>query len=120
MENYSIEIEIIDNAGNIIKKKDAVCIINKEEIAKNRANKYMIQCEYTPKAQYNIVFDEVSFVLNVVKDKKENIIDIKKTKLKLINNKKKIELERDSETNNVVCCLYLNKKIYRKRPAVAG
>ena len=73
MENYGVEIELIDNAGNIIKKKDAICLINKEEIAKNRANKYIIQCEYEPKAQYNILFDGFSLVLNVVKDKKEDL-----------------------------------------------
>ena len=111
MENYSIEIEIIDNAGNIIKKKDALCIINKEEVAKNRANKYIIQCEYAPKTQYDIVFDDVSFVLNVVKDKKEDLIDTKKTKLKLISNKKKIELEQGSEESNVVWEINEKKQI---------
>ena len=101
MENYSIEIELIDKLGKVIKSKDTACTINKEELTSSRSGKFSIQSEFQKKETYNINLNDTKLVLNFVKCKDEDKIDTAKTKLKVVVDRKKVELEPDTISNNI-------------------
>ena len=103
MENYSIEIELIDKDGKSNKNSKAICKINGEEIKKSKNGKFNInnESEETKKSQYNIEINNMAITLVVVKNQKEGSIDLSKTKLTIIEDKKKINIEQGSVSNNI-------------------
>ena len=110
MENYSIEIELIDKAGKIVKDNDIICKINEEEITKNKSGKYSIKNDFQAKAVYNIEFANVNLILNMVKNKDNDTIDIDKTKLKVVVKDKKVNVEKQTISNNIAWSINEDKQ----------
>ena len=102
MENYSIEIELIDKDGKNIKNSKAICTVNDEEIKKNKNGKYCVRndAENSKKNQYDITLGEEQLTL-VVKNAKDGSIDLGKTKLNKISGKKNINIEQGDIENNI-------------------
>ena len=111
MENYSIEIELVDTAGNVIKKPNCTCLIDKEEITKGRTGKFVKKFEFEEKATHNIDFNDLKIILNFVKDKEEDKINVDKTKLKVIVDKKKVAVDKETILYNVAWDINEKKQI---------
>ena len=103
MKNYSVEIELIDQTGNIV-ENDLVCTINKEEISKNKNGAFAYKEKFEEaeeKNTFKINVKDIDLVLNVVINKEEEKIDIKKTKLAIVIDGKKEKIEKETISNNL-------------------
>ena len=103
MKNYSIEIELIDRTGKNL-NKDITCSINDSSIKKSKSNTYVYKEKFgdsEKKQSINILLDEKELVLNLVLDVDDEMIIAKKTKLYAKNGKKKVEIDRESITEDI-------------------
>ncbi len=104
MKSYSIEIELIDGTGKCVENKNVACSINNESISKNKDNIYVFKEKFEnvdSKQNIPIVFGKKNLKLNLVLDKDDEKINIKKTKLCFIEDNQEEEIDRESIFKNV-------------------
>ena len=102
MKNYSIELELIDQTGKNINNNNSYCEINNNEITKNKNGLFVIKEKFEDvedKKLFEINFNNAELVLNLVVD--EETINSKKTKLAIIRNGKKVNIEKETISNNI-------------------
>ena len=103
MKNYSIEIELIDKTGKNL-NKDIKCSINDSSIKKSKSNTYVYKEKFEDsekKQTITILLDEKELVLNLVLDLEDEKIIEKKTKLYVKDGRKKIEIDRETITEDI-------------------
>ena len=103
MKNYSIEIELIDRTGKNI-NKDITCSINDSNIKKSKSNTYVYKEKFEnseKKQSIEILLDDKELVLDLVLDIDDEMIIAKKTKLYSKNGRKKVEIDRESITDDI-------------------
>ncbi len=106
MKNYSIEIELIDKAGKSIKNNKISCNFDGEEVSKDKSGKFLLKEDFeniNEKKSYNIECNNkdmnLDIVINNQSDKPK--IDYKKTKLSIIENGKKANIEKQTILKNI-------------------
>ena len=103
MKNYSIEIELIDKTGKNL-NKDITCSINDSSIKKSKSNTYVYKEKFEDsekKQTIIILLDDKELVLNLVLDLEDEKIVDKKTKLYVKDGRKKIEIDRETITEDI-------------------
>ena len=114
MKSYSIEIELIDSTGKKIKNSEAICKINDEELEKSKSGKFAIKENFEDvksKKVYNIECEDKNINLTLVKSKEDECIDEEKTKLTVKDGSKKINVEKQSISNNVAWTINEEKQL---------
>lgn len=114
MKNYSIEIELIDSNGKKIKNSDATCQINDDAVEKNKSGKFIIKGnfeEVKTKKAYEILCADKVLNLSFVKSKDEDEIDPDKTKLAVKAGSKKVNIEKQSISNDVAWTINEEKQV---------
>ena len=94
MKNYGIEIEIIDKSGKNINGKEFICKINDKEVSENKDGMFLLKEkieEVGEKNSYKIECADKTINVNVVL-RDNNEIDIKKLKLNIIKDGKKVKV----------------------------
>ena len=102
MKNYSIELELIDQTGKNINDNNSYCEINNNEIAINKNGIFLVKEKFEDieeKKTYKITCNDIELVLNVVID--EDKIVAKKTKLSIVEDGKKVNIEKETIINNI-------------------
>ena len=101
MKNYSIEIELIDKTGKSIKNNKISCNFDGEEVSKDKSGRFTLKEDFenvNEKKSYNIECNNkdmnLDLVINNESDKPK--IDYKKTKLSIIENGKKANIEKQT------------------------
>ena len=103
MKSYSIEIELIDRTGKNL-NKDITCSINDSIIKKSKSNTYVYKEKFEEsekKQSISILLDDKELVLDLVLDVNDEMIIAKKTKLYAKNGKKKVEIDRETITEDI-------------------
>ena len=103
MKNYGIEIEIIDKSGKNINGKEFICKINDKEVSKNKDGMFLLKEkieEVGEKNSYKIECADKTINVNVVL-RDNNEIDIKKLKLNIIKDGKKVNVEEQTLVDNI-------------------
>ena len=103
MKNYGIEIEIIDKSGKNINGKEFICKINDKEVSENKDGMFLLKEkieEVGEKNSYKIECADKTINVNVVL-RDNNEIDIKKMKLNLIKDGKKVNVEEQTLVDNI-------------------
>ncbi len=103
MKSYSIEIELIDRTGKNL-NKDITCSINDSIIKKSKSNTYVYKEKFEEsekKQSISILLDDKELVLDLVLDVDDEMIIAKKTKLYAKNGKKKVEIDRETITEDI-------------------
>ena len=103
MKSYSIEIELIDRTGKNL-NKDITCSINDSIIKKSKSNTYVYKEKFEEsekKQSISILLDDKELVLDLVLDVDDEMILAKKTKLYAKNGKKKVEIDRETITEDI-------------------
>ena len=103
MKNYGIEIEIIDKSGKNINGKEFICKINDKEVSENKDGMFLLKGkieEVGEKNSYKIECADKTINVNVVL-RDNNEIDIKKLKLNLIKDGKKVNVEEQTLVDNI-------------------
>lgn len=103
MKNYGIEIEIIDKSGKNINGKEFICKINDKEVSKNKDGMFLLKEkieEVGEKNSYKIECADKTINVNVV-FRDNNEIDIKKLKLNIIKDGKKVNVEEQTLVDNI-------------------
>ena len=103
MKNYSIEIELIDKTGKNL-NKDITCSINDSSIKKSKSNTYVYKEKFEDsekKQAITILLDDKELLLNLVLDLEDERIVDKKTKLYVKDGRKKIEIDRETITEDI-------------------
>lgn len=103
MKNYGIEIEIIDKSGKNINGKEFICKINDKEVSENKDGMFLLKEkieEVGEKNSYKIECADKTINVNVVL-RDNNEIDIKKLKLNLIKDGKKVNVEEQTLVDNI-------------------
>ncbi|MBO5349564.1 MAG: RNA polymerase sigma factor RpoD [Clostridia bacterium] len=106
MKNYGIEVELIDKTGKSIKNNKFICKINKEEISKDKSGRFLLKEKFediNEKKLYKIDCDEKTIYLNVVinEEDEQSKIDTKKTKLVIIEDNKKLNVNKETILKNI-------------------
>ena len=123
MKNYGIEIEIIDKSGKNINGKEFICKINDQEVSENKDGMFLLKEkseEAGNKKSYKIECADKTINVNIA-FRDNNEIDIKKLKLSIIKDGKKLNVEEQTLVDNIAW--KFNKKNqkflchnYSKRP----
>lgn len=103
MKNYGIEIEIIDKSGKNINGKEFICKINDKEVSENKDGLFLLKEkveEVGEKNSYKIECADKTINVNVVL-RDNNEIDIKKLKLSIIKDGKKVNIEEQTLVDNI-------------------
>lgn len=103
MKNYGIEIEIIDKSGKNINGKEFICKINDKEVSENKDGMFLLKEkieEVGEKNSYKIECADKTINVNVVL-RDNNEIDIKKLKLNIIKDGKKVNVEEQTLVDNI-------------------
>lgn len=113
MKNYGIEVEVIDKTGKNIDNNSIKCIINDNEILKDKKCKFVLKDNFEKEEiekEYKIICNDKEINLKIVLE--ENLlISLEETKLYLLEDNKKINIKKETISHKIAWNINENRQI---------